>query len=84
MSTTTFHSSLQRSRFSHHAVTALTSLLRAPLRFLQPALPRTAAEFAALEAQNVRKLASSYTKTDPGFAADLYAAAARHEGLNAD
>jgi hypothetical protein len=39
---------------------------------------------AALEAQKVRELAYSYSKTDPGFAADLYAAASRHEGLHAD
>ena len=43
-----------------------------------------AGEAAAREAQSVRELASSYSKTDPGFAADLYAAAARHEGLYAD
>ncbi|MCC9596869.1 MULTISPECIES: hypothetical protein [Rubrivivax] len=30
---------------------------------------------------SVRELAHQVENTDPGFAADLYAAAARHEGL---
>lgn len=33
----------------------------------------------AQEAAEVRELARSVQHTDPGFAADLYAAAARHE-----
>ena len=33
------------------------------------------------EAEEVRVMARAWEKTDPGFAADLYAAAARHEGL---
>lgn len=33
------------------------------------------------EAEEVRVMARNWEKTDPGFAADLYAAAARHEGL---
>ena len=36
----------------------------------------------ATEAEQVRELARRYQLTDPGFAADLYAAAARHEGLD--
>jgi hypothetical protein len=82
MTTTTFHADLQRSRFAQHTLAALTGVLLAPFRLLFPAAPRTASQFAALEAQQVRNLASGYAKTDPGFAADLYAAAARHEGLN--
>lgn len=35
----------------------------------------------AAEAEEVRVMARGWEKTDPGFAADLYAAAARHEGL---
>jgi hypothetical protein len=31
------------------------------------------------DAEEVRALARSWERTDPGFAADLYAAAARHE-----
>jgi hypothetical protein len=34
----------------------------------------------AREAQRVRSLAKAWEQSDPGFAADLYAAAARHEG----
>jgi len=36
----------------------------------------------AQEAQDVRELAWSYRETDPGFAADLAAAADRHERLH--
>ena len=35
----------------------------------------------AVEAEEVRVMARAWERTDPGFAADLYAAAARHEGL---
>jgi hypothetical protein len=41
-----------------------------------PAARRTRAD----EAEEVRGLARQWEHTDPGFAADLYAAAARHEG----
>ena len=34
------------------------------------------------DAEAVRGLARSVERSDPGFAADLYAAAARHDGLN--
>ena len=34
----------------------------------------------AHEAAEVREMARKWERTDPGFAADLYAAAARHEG----
>jgi hypothetical protein len=34
------------------------------------------------EANDVRQLARSLESHSPGFAADLYAAASRHEGLN--
>lgn len=40
-------------------------------------LQRTRAD----EAADVRDMARRWEKTDPGFAADLYAAASRHEGL---
>lgn len=42
-----------------------------------PAAPRRLSR--AEEAADVRKLAYSLRNTDPGFAADLFAAAARHE-----
>ena len=88
MTTATLHAEVQRSRFVQHSLAALSGLARAvlnlPLRAAQPASSLTAAEAASVEAQKVRHLAQSYSKTDPGFAADLYAAAARHEGLHAD
>lgn len=34
------------------------------------------------EARRVRELALSYVKTDPGFAADLFAAVDRHEQMH--
>ena len=40
--------------------------------------PRSTAE----ELADVRALADSYCKSDPGFASDLYAAADRHELAN--
>lgn len=76
MTTTTLHANVERSRFAQHALSLLTGLFSAPVA-------RTATEVASLEAQKVRDLASAYAKTDPGFASDLYAAAARHEGLYA-
>ena len=49
-------------------------------RFLsrRPRVP-TAAEMAAHEASMLRALARHHMATDPGFAADLMAAADRHE-----
>ncbi len=82
MTTTTLHAHVQRSRFAQHLLATLTGLVPAALHASRA--PRNASETAALEAQKVRNLAYSYSKTDPGFAADLYAAAARHEGLYAD
>jgi hypothetical protein len=88
MTTATLHAQVQRTRFVQHALSALTGLARSvlnlPLRAAQPASALSSAEAASLEAQKVRNLAQSYAKTDPGFASDLYAAAARHEGLHAD
>jgi hypothetical protein len=83
MATTALHTHLQRSRFAHHAMAAFASIvplaLRLPLKVIQPARPLSATESASIEAQKVRQMAHTYAKTDPGFAADLYAAAARHE-----
>ena len=42
-------------------------------------VPETLAEAAAREAAEVRQMAQWFDKTDPSFAADLYAAADRHE-----
>jgi hypothetical protein len=83
MTTATLHLKVQRSRFGHHALAALASMVPAAFRTWGASAPvLSAAEKAAREAQKVRELAYSYSKTDPGFAADLYAAAARHEGLH--
>jgi hypothetical protein len=85
MTTATLHANVQRTRFVQHVLAALSGLAYSawslPTRSAQPTA-LTAAESASLEAQKVRELAYSYSKTDPGFAADLYAAAARHEGLS--
>ena len=85
MTTTTLHLKVQRGRFSHHALATLAGMVPAALRTWVASAPPpvlSAGEKAAREAQKVRELAYSYSKTDPGFAADLYAAAARHEGLH--
>jgi hypothetical protein len=42
----------------------------------------TAAEVAAREASTLRALARHHMATEPGFAADLMAAADRHEAAN--
>jgi hypothetical protein len=83
MTTTALHTNLQRSRFAQHALAAFAKLvplaLRLPLKAIQPSRAPDAGESASIEAQKVRQMAHTYAKTDPGFAADLYAAAARHE-----
>lgn len=73
MTTLTLHAHVQRSRFVHHVFEWLGRLAASPWTRTKPPSP-------AAEAQHVRRLAGRYRNTDPGFAADLYAAAARHEG----
>ena len=82
MTTVTLHAQVQRSRFAQHALAMLVGLIPATLRSAGAA--RSVAESAVAEAQAVRRLARAYSKSDPGFASDLYAAAARHEGLYVD
>jgi hypothetical protein len=84
MTTSTLHYEVERSRFANLLLAALGAAIPATLANLlgREAAPVDPADKAALEAQAVREMARSYAKTDPGFAADLYAAAARHEGLN--
>ncbi len=84
MNTTTLQLKVQRSRFSHHVLAMLAGIAPAALRswFTSEPLVLSGADKASLEAQKVRDMAHSYSKTDPGFASDLYAAAARHEGLH--
>lgn len=77
MNTAILHADVQRHRFIQHAIAAVTDRLP---RALRPAQPDVSS--SVREAQNVRAMAYAVSKTDPGFAADLYAAAARHEGLN--
>jgi len=54
------------------------------LKWHAAATARPAPRDRAREAASVRALANTYMKTDPGFAADLYAAADRHEQIDAD
>jgi hypothetical protein len=83
MTTSTLHLKLQRSRFTQHALDTVNAFLAAPLRSLQgastPAPVVSAAAKAALEAQEVREMARTVARSQPGFAADLAAAADRHE-----
>lgn len=85
MTTTTFtHDAPHRSAFMRDALNLFRGLLPAALRArpAPAASPGSANETAAAEAQRVRAMAHAYLRTDPGFAADLYAAAARHETLH--
>lgn len=61
------------------AANAFSALVRAVAAAIKPAPRRPLTRFE--EAEQVRRLAASVANTDPGFAADLYAAAARHEGF---
>lgn len=81
MTTITLHRDVQRSRFFHHAAEAMRLVLLgglagapAPQRRVDP----------ARDAAKVRRMANAYLSTDPSFAADLYAAADRHERLAAE
>ena len=84
MTTSTLHYEVERSRFTNLLLAALGAAVPATLGSLfgrDRSTSANPADRAAIEAQAVREMARSYAKTDPGFAADLYAAAARHEGL---
>jgi hypothetical protein len=65
------------------ALRELSAAAQRVVTALWAALQRNAASDKALtpseEASRVRDLASTYLKTDPGFAADLFAAADRYE-----
>ena len=67
-------------RGSRYAALAFIVLWRALADLGRSAKPR--GKSPAQEAQDVRELAWSYRETDPGFAADLAAAADRHEQLH--
>ena len=83
VTSSTLQLEVQRGRFANLLLAALGAAVPATLANLigrdraSPAV--SPADKAAREAQAVRDLARSYAKTDPGFAADLYAAASRHE-----
>jgi len=88
MSTSTLHFEVERSRFANLLLAALGAAVPATLGSLlrrdRSESAATPLDKAALEAQAVREMARSYARTDPSFAADLYAAADRHELLNAE
>ena len=66
-----------------HPRTWLGAALRG-VTWLPAAPARPAPRDRAREAASVRTLADSYQRTDPRFAADLYAAADRHEEIDGD
>ncbi len=80
MSTVTMQSA--RAHAALRKATPVTNpfvaFLHAVSAAFKPAPRRTPTRFE--EAEQVRRLAASVADTDPGFAADLYAAAARHDG----
>ncbi len=86
MTTSTLHFEVERSRFANLLLAALGAAVPATLASLLGRDRSQAAvdpvSKATLEAQAVREMALGYAKTDPSFAADLYAAADRHETLN--
>lgn len=67
-------------RGSRLAAAAFIALWRAVADLGRGAPPK--GKSPAQEAQDVRELAWSYRQSDPGFAADLAAAADRHEQVN--
>ena len=86
MTTTAMHPMLERGRFAQHVKATLASVVPLALRRAlgaRPVMSATdeAAIEAAIKAQRVRDMAHTCSETDPGFAADLYAAASRHEAL---
>ena len=87
MTTSTLHFEVERSRFANLLLAALGAAVPATLANLfgrDRSESSTPVDKAAFEAQAVREMARSYAKTDPSFAADLYAAADRHEALKAE
>jgi len=76
-----------RRRSAAPTASAPRTWLGAALQSLKwlPAAPACPApRDRAGEAASVRALADTYLRTDPRFAADLYAAAGRHEQIDAD
>lgn len=67
-------------RGSRYAAAAFIALWRVSAAIARRVAPR--AKSPGQEAQEVRELAWSYRQSDPAFAADLAAAADRHEQLH--
>ena len=65
-------------RSARSAASPFVALWRAVSNAFKPAPQRPLTRYE--DAARVRALAASVADTDPGFAADLYAAAARHDG----
>jgi hypothetical protein len=70
-------SKVQPPRGAAWAAKAAAAMLRAIARWSAPRAPAP-----MLEAAEVRAMARTYVNSDPGFAADLFAAADRHECTN--
>jgi hypothetical protein len=80
MTTTTLNVPAARQVFVPRGARVAADLFVRALRWLgSPAAPRVMSR--GDETAAVRALAFEVQHTDPGFAADLYAAAARHESL---
>jgi len=81
MNTITIHvpSNVPAPRGAAWAAQAAAALLRAIAKWTAP---RAQVSVPTVEAAQVRALARSYLNSDPGFAADLFAAADRHESTD--
>ena len=66
------------------AARAAAAVWAAAARWLSARRQRSVALQAAIDAAQVRALARRHAAIDPGFAADLMAAADRHEAQHAD
>lgn len=73
---------LRIPRGARMAAEVFTAGARLLARLAVGTAPAATLSSRAREAADVREMASSLQATDPGFAADLYAAADRHEKLN--
>jgi len=69
-------------RGARMAAEVFTAGARLLARLAVGTAPTAALSSRAREAAEVREMANGVQATDPGFAADLYAAADRHEKLN--
>ena len=74
MNATLVHADVQRSRFFNLTVAALAGFFKS-----LTASSSVPIADATREAAEIRRVAASYASSHPSFAADLYAAADRHE-----